>query len=263
MELAYFDSDVAHTDLIEALRNTGSAVVTNVMDEETIDICAAEMRPEFDRHGRDTENDFNGYKTLRISSTLRYAPTTAKMIAHPLVLAMADAFLKPHCLSYRIGSNTGIEIYPGEGHQVLHTDDSIYPLRIPGIQFQINVMWAMCDFTEANGATRVVLGSHLIDDYFDEQPDPVQAVMPKGSLLFYLGPVLHGGGQNNTETPRMGLINTYALGWLRQEVNQYLAVPPELAAQYDETVRRLLGYTKHGSSLGHSRVAGDVWVWDE
>jgi ectoine hydroxylase-related dioxygenase (phytanoyl-CoA dioxygenase family) len=263
MELAYFDSDVAHADLIEALRNTGSAVVTNVMDEETIDICAAEMRPEFDRHGRDTENDFNGYKTLRISSTLRYAPTTAKMIAHPLVLAMADAFLKPHCLSYRIGSNTGIEIYPGEGHQVLHTDDSIYPLRIPGIQFQINVMWAMCDFTEANGATRVVLGSHLIDDYFDEQPDPVQAVMPKGSLLFYLGPVLHGGGQNNTETPRMGLINTYALGWLRQEVNQYLAVPPELAAQYDETVRRLLGYTKHGSSLGHSRVAGDVWVWDE
>jgi ectoine hydroxylase-related dioxygenase (phytanoyl-CoA dioxygenase family) len=263
MELKQFERDVDHGDLIAALRENGSAVVRNVIDDDLIDVCAAEMRPEFDRAGRDTENDFNGYKTLRISSTLAYAPSTAKIIAHPLALAMADAFLGPHCLSYRIGSNTGIEIHPGEGHQVLHTDDSIYPVKLPGMELQINVMWALCDFTEENGATRVVLGSHRADDYYGEHPEPAQAVMPRGSALFYLSSVLHGGGQNNSDKPRMGLINTYSLGWLRQEVNQYIAVPPEIARQYDETVRRLLGYTKHGSSLGHSRVAGDVWVWDD
>ncbi len=102
--------------------------------------------------------------------------------------------------------------------------------------------------------------------------------MPRGSALFYMGSLWHGGGANRSNGPRMGLINTYALGWLRQEVNQYLAVPPEVAARYDKTIRRLLGYAKHGDILGYghrigaSRIMGgpegeldnglDVWVWD-
>ena len=61
----------------------------------------------------------------------------------------------------------------------------------------------------------------------------------------------------------MGLITTYALGWLRQEVNQYLAVPPDIARQYDPTIRRLLGYTAHGSSLGHGHAVGGARVTAE
>ena len=103
--------------------------------------------------------------------------------------------------------------------------------------------------------------------------------MRKGSLLFFMGSLLHGGGANRSNAARLGLINTYALGWLRQEVNQYLAVPPEIAARYDETIRRLLGYTKHGRFLGAGHRVGaarirhtpgreestglDMWVWDE
>ena len=118
------------------------------------------LRPEFEARGKLQENDFNGYKTLRISSVLGYAPASAPLIAAPLVLGVAERILKPHCHAYRIGSATGIEIWPGEGDQVLHTDDSIYPLRIPGVEFQIGVMIALTDFTEENGATRLVLGSH-------------------------------------------------------------------------------------------------------
>jgi ectoine hydroxylase-related dioxygenase (phytanoyl-CoA dioxygenase family) len=202
------------------------------------------------------------------------------MIGHARVLAVADAILKPHCLTYRIGSTTGIEILPGEDDQVLHTDDSMYPLRIPELEFQIGVMWALNDFTEDNGGTRVVLGSHGVSMDDDETLDePVQAAMPKGSALFYMGSLWHGGGANRSSGPRMGLINTYSLGWLRQEVNQYLAVPPEIAAQYGETIRCLLGYTKHGHHLGHGHAPGgarvvqrsgqdhdtglDLWVWDD
>ncbi len=262
MELPRFASDVDDDTLIESLRETGAAVVERVLDDDLIERCIAEMRPEFDAKGRQTENDFNGYTTLRIGSVLRYAPSTQHVIAHPLALRMADAFLLPHCLDYRIGSNTGIEILPGESDQVLHADDDIYPLRIPGMQLQINVMWSLCDFTQENGATRVVLGSHQPLDYESQKTwlDPVLAVMPRGSVLFYLGNVQHGGGANRSNVPRMGLINTYSLGWLRQEVNQYLSVPPEKARQYDERIRRLLGYTKHGSSLGHCRYADDVWI---
>ena len=280
MDLPVFESDADSDSVVGALRRTGAAVVKNVLDGGIVDACAAEMRPEFDARGRHQENDFNGYRTLRISSVLGYAPTTAQMIGHPLVLAVADQVLKPHCKAYRIGSTTGIEILPGEDHQVLHQDDSIYPLRIPGIEFQLDVMWALNDFTKENGGTRVVLGSHAPSTHDDETVgEPVQAVMPKGSMLFYMGSLWHGGGANRSNAPRMGLINTYSLGWLRQEVNQYLAVPPEIAVRYDKTIRRLLGYTKHGQSLGHGhRIGGariprtpdgdagtglDVWVWDE
>jgi len=262
MKLPVFEAGVPAGTVIAALRETGAAVVERVLDDDLIGRCAAEMRPEFDAHGRRTENDFNGYTTLRIGSVLRYAPSTRHIIAHPLALEVADAFLLPHCQDYRIGSNTGIEILPGEADQVLHADDAIYPVRIPSMQLQINAMWSLDDFTEENGATRVVLGSHQPLDYdaHHDLPEPVQAVMPRGSVLFYLGNVLHGGGANRSNAPRMGLINTYSLGWLRQEVNQYLAVPPDIAKQYDERIRRLLGYTKHGSSLGHCRYADDIWV---
>ncbi|MFP6729892.1 MAG: phytanoyl-CoA dioxygenase family protein [Alphaproteobacteria bacterium] len=280
MQLPVFENDADSDTVVGALRRTGAAVVKNVLDADIVDACAAEMRTEFDARGRLQENDFNGYRTLRISSVLGYAPTTAQMIGHSLVLAVADEILKPHCMAYRIGSTTGIEILPGEDHQVLHLDDSIYPLRIPGVEFQIGVMWALNDFTEENGGTRVVLGSHALSTLDDEMlGEPVQAVMPKGSVLFYMGSLWHGGGANRSNAPRMGVINTYALGWLRQEVNQYLAVPPEIAVRYDKTIRRLLGYTKHGRHLGHGHRVGtarvphtpgqdastglDVWVWDE
>lgn len=280
MHLPVFENDVAGDAVIGALRRTGAAVIKNVLDTDIVDACAAEMRQEFGSRGRLQENDFNGYRTLRISSVLGYAPSTAQMIGHPLVLAVADEILKPHCMAYRIGSTTGIEILPGEDDQVLHQDDSIYPLRIPGVEFQIGVMWALNDFTEENGGTRVVLGSHAVSTRDDETlGEPVQAVMPKGSVLFYMGSLWHGGGANRSNAPRMGVINTYALGWLRQEVNQYLAVPPEIAILYDKTIRRLLGYTKHGRHLGHGHRVGaarvphtpgqdastglDVWVWDE
>lgn len=280
MELPVFTSDIDPDAIVNALRHSGAAVVTDVADKGIVEACALEMRDEFDRRGRLQENDFNGYRTLRISSVLGYAPSTAALIGHPLVLAVADIILKAHCTSYRIGSTTGIEIHPGEQDQELHTDDSIYPVRIPGMEFQIGVMWALTDFTRENGATRLVLGSHSVNNDGDpDLADAAAAVMPAGSLAFYMGSLWHGGGANRSQVPRMGLINTYALGWLRQEVNQYLAVPPHLAARYDTTVRRLLGYAKHGQHLGHGHRPGaariplapehpdatglDVWVWDE
>ena len=85
--------------------------------------------------------------------------------------------------------------FPGERDQELHTDDSIYPVRIPGMEFQIGVMWALTDFTRENGATRLVLASHRVNDYSGpELAKHAVAVMPAGSLVFYMGSLWHGGG---------------------------------------------------------------------
>lgn len=268
MPLEYFEADADNADVIAALRRDGATVIRNQVTDELVDAVLADLREPFDSVGRFDESDFNGYKTLRVSAILRDSIRSAELVAHQRVMDVADAILLEHCQNYRIGSLTAIEIWPGETEQYLHTDDGIYPLRIPGMQLQISALWALNDFTVENGATRVVLGSHLETDpdkyynreHYDAEPEGlVQAVMPKGSLLLYLGTTWHGGGANRTDTPRAGLVNTYALGWLRQEENMYLQVPREIAESYPETIQNLLGYQKH-RTLGAYQNPDGSWI---
>lgn len=244
-------ANVSSDQVTAALSRDGGVIIENQASNELVDTIQQELRPHFDEQGHQFSNDFNGYKTLRLSAILGLSRTSVELIAHQRVLEVADGILKPHCESYRIGSCTAIEIHPKEGAQVLHRDDDFYPIRIPGVEFQISAMWALDDFTIENGATRLVAGSQdlrEIDSVSEE--DVEQAVMPKGSVLFYLGSTIHGGGANNSATPRSGLINTYSLGWLRQEENQYLSVPREIAQSYSPEVQRLMGYQSHGPYLG-------------
>ena len=265
MSLSYFDPDTASVDIIEALKRDGAVIVRHAVAPTVADAVLAELRAPFDKVGKCDENDFNGYKTLRVGGILGISPTSPELVAHPLVMKMADAVLLAHCINYRIGSLTAIEIQPGEAEQFLHLDDNIYPFRIPGMQLQISAMWALEDFTADNGATRVALGSHTSgsnNKYHSVEAEfgdnIVQAVMPKGSVLFYLGSTLHGGAANRSNAPRAGLINTYALGWLRQEENQYLNVPREVAEQHSPLIQRLMGYQMH-KTLGAFQHADGSW----
>ncbi|MCX7347432.1 MAG: phytanoyl-CoA dioxygenase family protein [Alphaproteobacteria bacterium] len=263
MSLKSFKANESPANIIDALRRDGGVIVREVAQVSLVDTVAAELRKELDSF--DKSSDFIGRKTRRCGGVLAYSPSSAKLIAHRLVLDVADAILLPHCAEYQIGSTTGIEILPGESEQQLHRDDSPYPLQLAGFELQIGVMWALCDFTVENGATRVVPGSHRFLRAW-HRPDLsswVPAEMPKGSVLFYMGSTWHGGGANRSSTPRTGLINTYSLGWLRPEVSNTLEVPPAIARKYDERVRRLLGYTTHGTcqdQLGHYRGDDPVWV---
>ena len=243
--------DTAHSKVVEALAHDGAVIIKGLANAELIERIQNELQPHFEIEGAKFQNNFNGFKTRRLSAILALSAASAELIAHPFVIAIADAVLLPHCDCYRLGSATGIEILPGEKRQVLHRDDDFYPYRIPGIEYQLGAMWAFHDFTAANGATCVVPASHWtgrLESFTDA--DVVEATMAKGSLLLYYGSTYHGGGANRDSAARTGLINTYALGWLRQEENQYLAVPREVADAYPEKVRRVMGYQAHGPYLG-------------
>jgi ectoine hydroxylase-related dioxygenase (phytanoyl-CoA dioxygenase family) len=240
----------------DTLLTDGAVIVENAVATPLLDQILSDLRAPFDQQGMKFTNDFNGYKTRRLGGILALSRAAADILAHPLVLGVADRVLKRHCTTYRIGSSTAIEIMPGEGNQALHRDDDFYPIRIPGVEFQISAMWALSDFTVENGATRVVPYSQDLRPIADiRQDEIVQAAMSRGSVLFYLGAAVHAGGRNGTDTPRTGLITTYSLGWLRQEENHYLAIPREVADSYPDPVRRLIGYQSHGPYLG-------VWPGD-
>ena len=247
-----FSRDDAVSAIVDGLNDTGAAIVEHCVSGQLADRVAAELRPHFDRYGHQYFADFEGYKTLRLSEILARSRASAELIGEPFTLGIVDEVLLPHCINYRIGSCTGIEILPGETVQSLHRDDGIYPISIQGLELQVSAMWALDDFTLENGATHLVPGSHQGPSRSvpDKVAQSVQAAMPKGSLLLYLGSVLHGGGANRTDAPRMGLINTYSLGWLRQEENHYLAIPRGVADSYPERIRQLMGYLPHGPILG-------------
>ena len=200
---------------------------------------------------------FLGDRTKRLGGLLRRSAAAQEMAVHPMVMALADAVLQPNCVRYQLNYSGIMHLLPGANAQELHRDGDLYPFRHPCPPMMMPTMWALTDFTADNGATMVVPGSHRWDQDRDPTADEIiSAVMPAGSLLVYLGGTIHGGGANVSQSPlRTGLAFQYSLGWLRQEENQYLTNPPEIARTYPERLQRLIGYDYGGPYLGF--VDGD------
>jgi len=237
--------------VVGSLQRTGAVIIENLLPEKLVDTLNADLRSEFDREGHLYQNEFNGHNTLRVGGVTKYSDSFASFLMHPAAITLADKVLKPHCEVYQVGSTTAIEILPGEDAQALHRDDTIYPMDLLDFEAQISVLWALDDFTEENGATHVLLKEKGIScPEIATLDDTHQAVMPKGSAVVYLGSTIHGGGANHTDAPRKALVNTYCLGWLRQEENQYLTLTREDVGAQPESVRRMLGFQAHGPYLG-------------
>jgi len=159
--------------------------------------------------------------------------------------------LLPHCVRYRLHYSGVMHIEPGETRQVLHRDIGLYPIASPCPPLTVATMWALTDFTRENGGTRLVPGSHLwSSNRVPKSEEVVATEMPAGSVLIYTGNTIHGGGANRSEGSRSGVALHYNLGWLRQEENQYMAVPPDLARQLSDQIQELIGYSLGSSSLG-------------
>jgi len=79
--------------------------------------------------------------------------------------------------------------------------------------------------------------------------------MHRGACLFYDGKILHGGGANKSDQVRSGVNLTYAVGWVRQEENQYLACPIEIARTLDDNLLRMMGTRQVRSQWATSAIS--------
>ncbi|MGE0621608.1 MAG: phytanoyl-CoA dioxygenase family protein [Pseudomonadales bacterium] len=241
----------ATEEILSILQQDGALILTDVLTEPQLLALHQELTPYMEATGPG-KDDFAGRSTTRTGALVARSPATRELVTHPAVLAAAKAFLDPYCLRFQLHLTQIIRLKPGQGKQLIHRDRWAWGKYLKGIEPQLNTIWALSDFTEENGATQVVPGSVDWPDDRQATPEEIcQAVMPAGSLLLYTGSVFHGGGENRSKADRIGINITYSLGWLRQEENQYLSCPPEIAKDFSLELQNLLGYTIGSYALGY------------
>ncbi len=252
MPVEHLPADATPKQVADVLARDACVVLDRVASPDTMKRLREELDPYVEAAGAGVD-EFSGKHTTRIGGLIARSQTARELVEHPAVLGAVRETLS-HSHNFQLHLTQVIAIGPGESAQAVHRDQwafDFFPFP-QGYEVQCNTIWAMTDFTEENGATRVIPGSHRHPDrqeYKLEDTEPAE--MEQGSALLYTGALYHGGGANQSDATRYGLNITYALAWLRQEENQYLSVPRELAAELPESLLRLMGYAKGAYALGY------------
>ena len=248
---------------VARIERDGYTILERVIEPELLDAIAESLaRIERERSITPARNIFEGQRTVRIYNLLAHGAPFDRIPVHEHVLPLVERVLDVGCL---VSSLSSVAIDPGETAQPWHADDQLIPLPRPHVAIVCNTMWAISDFTQANGATRFVPGSHQVEkppDPFGEIAGTRYAEMPRGSVLVYHGSLWHGGGANQTSQRRIGVGMNYCAGWIRQQENQLLGIPMDVARGFSPRLRKLVGYGLYKRLLGHIDKASPVDLLD-
>ncbi|QDQ97500.1 phytanoyl-CoA dioxygenase family protein [Tomitella fengzijianii] len=251
--LTHVSAHAPREDLLAALFDQGAVIVDGLLDPDLL----ARFNAELDEHLEDTpqtgaENfvnagvaEFFGRRTEHLTGLAGKSRVFAtEVLTHPVYRAVCDAALLPGCVAYQLNLAHVLNRLPGGTTQMLHRDEDVWANVPRQGHIQLASVVALRDFTAANGATRIIPGSHRWDrDRVPTDAETVPAEMPAGSGVIYLGSTIHGAGANTTtDQRRRGMHLSYCAGWLRTEENQYLSVPLDTVRGLPEESQRLLGF---------------------
>ena len=249
MSIPRCSADAQAAEVAEVLDEAGCVVITGLLGADKRKAIRDELDPHMAK-ARIVEDDdptqFYPGHTRRVTALVTRSPTvTDNLLVHPVSKQLCDAFLLPNSeFGYQVHVTAALEVGPGARAQELHREEGSFTFfPVPRPNLIVASMWAVTEFRKDNGATLLVPGSHRWPAERNAEPhEIIQAEMPAGSVLYWLGGTLHGAGPNTSQDWRYGVILTYSLGWLRQEENQYLHIPPERLAELSPEVRRVAGF---------------------
>jgi hypothetical protein len=254
-ELNHVPATTSPEVLAQLLRRDGYVIVDNLAPPELMDAIDGDLAPHLDA----TPLGYNamiGTRTRRTGALVARSPACRTLIQHPTLLGTCADFLG-HASAFQLMLTQVISIEPGESAQALHRDQNafdFYPFP-DDYHVQCNTLWALSDYTADMGATRIVPGSQTggrtPTDYTDA--DCLQAEMTRGSVLIYSGKIVHSGAANRSDRVRRAININYCVGWVRQEENQFLSVPREVAQTLDDDLLKLIGYQEGAWAMGYFR----------
>lgn len=229
----------------EALCRDGYVVIERLLSLDECHSIKLECAKLLEKTGR---NPFEGHKTQRLYNVLGKTRASDRLADHPRILGLMDRIFEP---GFLLSQSQVINILPGEQAQAIHFDDSFYKIPRPRPAMGAATVWAIDAFTEDNGATVVVPGSHLWGD--EREPtaaEQVPAIMPAGSVIFFLGTTWHGGGANRSDTARFAITHQYCNAYLRQQENYCLELGPEVVRGLTPELQALIGYSIYPPFMG-------------
>lgn len=238
------DSAIVDADLA-AVERDGYVILENLLSPKECEHIRDAVTPLLNKTGRNT---FEGERTQRVYSVLNKTRACDRLVDHPRVLALLDRLLLPN---YLLSQLQVININRGESAQLLHPDDAIYPVPRPRPPLGAATIWAIDAFTNDNGATVILPGSHHWDT--DRRPSDearLTAVMPPGSCVFFVGTLWHGGGANHSDQARLAVTAQYCEPWLRPQEAFTLSTTRDTVRAVSEDIRRMLGYSIHPPFIG-------------
>ncbi|MFT5111010.1 MAG: ectoine hydroxylase-related dioxygenase (phytanoyl-CoA dioxygenase family) [Parasphingorhabdus sp.] len=270
-ELQIVTNDIDPKELADSLNRDGAVIVEGALDQQQltslnseVDDVIARAAPGLRHATSDYAVEFYGSSTIRLDGLPAVSRTFLEVMQLPLMSGVADELLLPNCEDYLLNTGQLIQIGPGETPQKIHRDEDAWSFfKDPKPLLQVEAMFALTDFTIANGATQVVPGSHLWSADREARPEEItQAEMNAGSALFYLGSTLHGGGTNTTSNEwRRGMFFGFVIGWLRTEENMFLTVPIDMVRKMPVRCQELLGYKAH-RGIGVADVGSPMALLD-
>jgi ectoine hydroxylase-related dioxygenase (phytanoyl-CoA dioxygenase family) len=233
------------------LDEDGFTIVEDYMSEDQLARFREDLKPYLGTYrGR---NPFEGLLTERVYTLVGRGKIYEEITSDHRLLTILDRLLAPN---YLLSADHAICIYPGEKAQALHFDDAFYPFPRPRRAISISVIGAIDAFTPENGGTVLYRGSHTwplerIQAVRDAMArgeisagaeHRTQLAMPPGAICVFQGTLLHGGGANRTDAPRLAFTNQYCEPWARPQENFFLGVPREKVRGMNREMQILLGY---------------------
>jgi hypothetical protein len=243
----------------QTVRDHGHVIIDALVPASVMDAVLSDMQASIEATPFEEEERFTA-GSQRIGNLIARSPVGRDLVMNPLVLGVCRNILS-HSAVIQLGATELISLEPGAPAQPLHQDE----MTFDGFEFpddyvvSCNCLWAVTDCTEENGATRVAPGSHARPRTQYSMADTVPAEMVRGSVLIFTSKLWHGGGNNRSREVRRVQAVNYAVGWVRQEENQFLACPQELARTLPEDLLKLMGY-QIGYGYGHAGGQADPLV---
>lgn len=237
-------SDQINCDF-DTLMLEGYVIIKGLISPEQCRDIKNQCLPLMSHTGR---NKFEGQKTQRLYNVLSKTRCTDALAEHPRILGLMDLLFRPN---YLLSQSQVINILPGENQQASHYDDGFYQIPRPRPPLGAASIWAIDDFTEDNGATVVFPQSHHWDG--ERRPDndlAVKAIMPAGSVIFFLGTTWHGGGANQSDSPRLAMTHQYCEAFLRQQENFLLELDRHTVNALSPVMQSLVGYSIYPPFMG-------------
>ncbi|PQE05827.1 phytanoyl- dioxygenase family protein [Rutstroemia sp. NJR-2017a BVV2] len=233
--------------LIDHVLEHGYVILPKIYTQEQVNTANAEIaRLEALEAGPAStagRNLFEGFKTGRVYALADKSRAFDCFPTHPTVTALNDYFLQPNPL---LSSFHTVVIYPGQTAQPIHTDDGLVALSRPRPLIGTGTMVSLDDFTADNGATTVIPKSHLWSDKrLPTREEMIPAIMPAGSMVYFLNTLWHSGGANTTDKPRRSIAIQYCQPWARPFENMTIAMGWEDLDKVPEPMLKLMGFSMH------------------